>query len=721
MPPRPQLPRLVQALFTGMGVVLVVGTLQLTGLLTRWELNTRDYRTKWTLKAERGPSDPYVRPDLFMISVTDNSLELMDQQKDGQKWPWDRETQANFIKACTVGKAAAILYDFILTESGKDPEDDNVLVKAIQEAPPTFFAGAFLETQVSRAQPRPDQEALLEKFAIQVDADDSISVPERYHDVKLPISVLCKVLSGVCDISTPRDQDGLIRRYRLFSTYRGRMYPSFALAALMAREKASKVQVRNRRMTVGSLTFPIEPDASILLRYYPPGTWFPWKSAYNVVTGVNDLESRKASKFDFRQLEGKTVIVGTNAAGLTDLRVTPVTEVMPGPEIHLTALGNLLNGDYLREAPRGVSIFLYFLLAVGTALTARYTSALWGAAAAVAILGVSVGGTTALYQARWIVDLVPQLLGVVLAFAAASAVNFLYEGRQRLQIKRTFSQYVSPKVVEKILKQPDALHLEGERKPLTIFFMDFAGFTAMSEKLDPSDLVKLISEYHHEAAEEIFRTEGTLDKFIGDAIMAFWNDPIDQTDHPLRACLSAIAAQKRLTEMARVMRERGLPEMSARIGINTGIATVGNMGARGQVNYTLIGDEVNLASRLEGVNKEFGTKVIVSESTYLPAKEKLEVRELSLIKVKGKKQPVRIFELIGLKGEASPERLEAARKFEAALAEFRARRFSKAWEMFLSLSQKGDHAADVYVGVCERYMSEPPPEDWDRSYQMDHK
>jgi class 3 adenylate cyclase len=243
----------------------------------------------------------------------------------------------------------------------------------------------------------------------------------------------------------------------------------------------------------------------------------------------------------------------------------------------------------------------------------------------------------------------------------------------------------------------------------------------MSEKLDAAELVGLISEYHNEAAEEIFRTEGTVDKYIGDAIMAFWNDPIPQEDHALRACLSAIGAQKRLVEMAKKMRERGLPEMTARIGINTGIATVGNMGAKNQVNYTVIGDEVNLASRLEGVNKEFGTAIIVSEASVMTAKDLLETRELALIKVKGRKQPVRIFELLGLKGEVPPDRLERARRFEEGLSELRARRFQKAWERFLELAHEKDRAADPYVALCERFLSEGAPADWDGSYQMETK
>jgi adenylate cyclase len=251
--------------------------------------------------------------------------------------------------------------------------------------------------------------------------------------------------------------------------------------------------------------------------------------------------------------------------------------------------------------------------------------------------------------------------------------------------------------------------------------MDFAGFTTMSEKLEPAELVKLISDYHNEAAEEIFANEGTVDKYVGDLIMAFWNDPIEQEDHALRACLSAVAAQKRLKRMAHMMKERGLPEMSARIGLNTGFATVGNMGAKNQVNYTVIGDEVNLASRLEGVNKEFGTDIIISEATYLPARDRLEARELALIKVKGRKMPVRIYELMGLKGEVPAERIEAARVFEGALKALQARRFAEAWETFTSLAQKGDAAAEVYAEVCEDYRREPPPEDWDRSYQMKGK
>jgi adenylate cyclase len=721
MPRRKELPKFATALLCGAGVASLVGLLRLSGALDLWELKTRDYRTRWTL-AERKEHDPPVRPDVMLINVTDDSLKRVDELfRNGMKWPWDRETQGYVVKACARGKAASLLYDFLINEVG-EPDDEKCLVDAVMAGPPAYFAGAFREKRLDKDTDTPEHRALLEKLAIEVDNDGSVKTAERYEAVILPTPRLCGVVAGVCDISTPRDEDGLIRRYRLFSTYHQRYYPSFVLAAIMAREKARIVRVRSRQLLVGSTTLPVEEDGSILLRYYPPRESFLVRSAFNVIQDAVRQVRKEPSTYDYSQFEGKTVFFATSAVGLTDLRLTPVSrQPLPGVEIHMSALANILNGEFLREAPGWASALLFALMAFAVALATRYSPAAVGGVASAGALAGVVALSVALYQGRWVVDVVPSVVAIVFSYAASSAVNFLYEGRQRLRIKRDFQRYMSPKVVEKILKNPDALSVKGEKKMLTIFFMDFKGFTAMSERLDAEELVSLISEYHNEAAEEIFGTEGTLDKYIGDAIMAFWNDPIAQEDHALRACLSAIGAQKRLVDMARKMKERGLPEMSARIGINTGIATVGNMGARNQVNYTVIGDEVNLASRLEGVNKEFGTAIIVSEASCQTAKDRLEVRELALIKVKGRKQPVRIFELMGLKGEVPAERIARARKFEQALEELRGRRFQKAWEIFLALTQEKDPAAEPYLALCERYLNEGPSADWDGSYQMESK
>jgi adenylate cyclase len=710
--------KLLTGAAAGAGVAALVGLLQLAGWLELWELRSQDLRARWTLPAERASVDPHVRPDVTLVYVTDESLELASKHWK-MSWPWDRQLYGLFFQACGRGGATAALFDVLVQEPGRDEAE---LVQALASAPPSFIGCQFWESRnsITKAE-RPDFEALLERYAVDVDNDGSVRVPDRYVHAYFPSPGVARAVSGACNVSTVQDEDGIIRRYALFTTFRNRYYPSFVLSALMAREKTRTVRVRKRTAVVGSVSIPLEEDGTYGLRWHPQGNVARWRSAYNVVNGMQAILDGEKGDFDPKEFQGNFVFFGVTASALGDVRVTPVSDRFPGPEVHATALAGALSGDILRRAPGPVSAAILLAAALLVALATRWSPALAGAAAAALAAAALVGVALLLYRGGWVVDLVAPLLAALLSYGAASALNFLYEGRQRLRIKREFQRYMSPKVVEKILRNPDALSLEGERKTLSVFFMDFAGFTSMSEKLDPAELVKLISEYHNEAAEEIFRTDGTVDKYIGDAIMAFWNDPIPQEDHALRACLSAIAAQRRLLHMAVKMKERGLPEMSARIGINTGIATVGNMGAKNQVNYTVIGDEVNLASRLEGVNKEFGTNIIVSESAWQPARERLEVRELALIKVKGKKLPVRIFELLGLKGEVPAERIEVARRFEEGLRLLRARDFAAAWDLFRDLVAKRDKPSATYFEVADRYLQEPPPSDWDGSYQMEHK
>jgi adenylate cyclase len=718
MAARKEWPRSVQALLSGAAVALVVLLLQVTGALRLQELRTRDLRMGWTkpAKADAGQFD---HPEIGIIDISNDSLEwFTDMDPKHRTWPWPRDILSTVFRGCALGKARAVLFDMFthidLDAQATEPE----WAKDILAGPPAYFAVPFNRDPLERADKRKDLDALLRKYEILVDTDGSVNIPSPYASVQFSQPVIAQAITGICDVSTPRDVDDIIRKYRLLVRFRDHYFPSFALAGLMVREQVKKVQIRNGVLSVGRLSIPLERDGNIGLRFYEK---FNALYASPVIAGVWSIEDdKKVTSFNPEKLKDRIIVIGTSAAALFDLKASPVGE-RPGCEMHATALRNILQGEILREAPFLVTILITLALALGTALATRFSSALMGASAAVGLLAAYTGVNVAIFSNHWILELVVPIMGIVLSYAATSAVNFLHEGRQRLRIKRDFQSYVSPKVVEKILANPDALSLKGERKTLTLFFMDFAGFTAMSERLDPLELVALISEYHNEAAEEIFKTEGTIDKYMGDAIMAFWNDPIAQADHPLRACVTAINAQKRLRQMAIQMKERGLPEMRARIGINTGLSTVGNMGAKHQVGYTVIGDEVNLASRLEGVNKEFGTEIIVSEPTCLPIKEALEVRELALIKVKGKKLPVRIYELIALKGEAPPERMETVCRFEEALAEFRARRFNRAWELFLSLSQKGDPPSGVYVGLCERYMSEAPPADWDGSYQMERK
>jgi adenylate cyclase len=720
MAARREYAKLGGALLVGAAAALVIWGLGRTRLGQYLELKVRDSVMRATIPSTGG------HPDVVMIVITEDDLHKV-HEKHKVSWPWARDVFGALFSACGRGKASVVLFDFLtLADPGEgEPE----LVEALKGAPPVYLATPFYRDVLKGAEARPDLERLLDRYALRLDSDGSVEVEEEYRSVRFPQPGIAEAVRGVCDVSTPRDLDGLLRRYRLFSRFRGRYYPSFALAALMAREGVDRVEVRDRRVRVGRFSIPVDRDGTLRFRYYVPaseaeGAEKPFKllSSYGVMAGWMELEEKgKVTTFDPKNVENRIVVVGTDAAVLYDLKVTPVAKAMPGCELHAVILANILRGQFLREVPAAASFLSALLLGMIAAVVTRFTSAGAGGASAAGLLLGYGALNAALFKAGWIVELAPPLAAAAVAYAAVSAVNFLAEGRQRRRVKREFSRYLSPKVVDKILRNPDGLRLEGDRKPLTIFFMDFAGFTSLSETLDPTELVRLVSQYHNEAAEEIFRTEGTIDKYIGDAIMAFWNDPIDQPDHALRACLTAVGAQRRLRDFAARMREQGLPEMHARMGINTGIATVGNFGAHNQVNYTVMGDEVNLASRLEGVNKEFGTDIIASEATYGPAREKVEARELALIKVKGKKLPVRIFELLGPRGEVAPERLEVARTFERGLEAFRARRFDEALEVFRPAAAAGDRAARAHMELCERYRKEPPPPEWDGSYQMTTK
>ncbi len=673
---------------------------------------------RWTLPKEGG------HPDVIMVCYSEDSLgAIREREKDWR----DRALFGVLFRGLSgkpsekkpaEGPGAApptvVLFDFFTL---CDPIElpDNIMIEV--ESHPSLYLAVPFSVHPRTYEYAPEE--FLQKFAIPVENDGS-ATPPAYASVVFPVVDISTPLHGIGDVRSQPDADGVDRRYHLLCSFRGRYYPTFALAAILEREKTRHVRIRGGILSVGNFSVPVDKEGAILLRYYRPTTTFKAAGVYEILNGRQIYDKTGTAKlYDPKAFEKKIVIVGATAAGLFDLRVTPVAEVNPGMEIHAVAIANLLNGDYLRPVDRKWSYAVIALLALLTALATRYAHALVGLGAAVLVFAAYGGLSILLFRHRWVIDAAPQLVAVVLAYAGTGTVNFLYEGRQKQRVKRILAQNVSAQVAEKILKNFEGLEFAGERKLLTIFFMDFAGFTTLSEKLEPEELVRLINQYHDTAAHEIFRTEGTLDKFIGDAIMAFWGDPIEQPDHTIRACRSAISLQERLKELADKLRHLGLPDVRARVGINTGVVIVGNVGSKERHNYTAMGNDVNLASRLEGVNKEFGTDILISDSTYAGAREIVEVRELAYIKVKGKTQAVRIFEVLGEKGRVDAERLARARTFEGGLQLFRERRWADARAVFEAGVQ--EKAAQVYLDLCARYAATPPPPDWDGSYVMEHK
>jgi adenylate cyclase len=340
-------------------------------------------------------------------------------------------------------------------------------------------------------------------------------------------------------------------------------------------------------------------------------------------------------------------------------------------------------------------------------------------ASSTALAAVSCAAFT---RGVWLEMVAPQL-SLWLGFAAASAYGYAVEGRQKRYIQGAFSQYLSPEIVKRIADSPEMLALGGERRDVTFYFSDIQGFTTFSEQLSPEKLTKLMNRYLGEMTDTILVSGGTLDKYIGDAIMAFWGAPMPLEGHALVACKAALANQKRLETLRAEFAAEGYPPVRNRIGLNSGPASIGNMGSAARLSYTAIGDNVNLASRLEGANKAYGTYILISESTRQGAGDAIEVRELDFVKVKGKNQAIRVYELLGLAGDTPNLLIQKARLFESGLPLFRSSKFKEAVSVFRSvISRFGeDHACDNYIERCEHYLQEPPPPDWDGSHALTEK
>ena len=304
------------------------------------------------------------------------------------------------------------------------------------------------------------------------------------------------------------------------------------------------------------------------------------------------------------------------------------------------------------------------------------------------------------------------------------AINDMIKGlKERDFVKSTFKRYVAASVVDQILKDPERLKLGGERKELTVFFSDLAGFTTLSESMSPEDLVALINEYLGAMTDAIFAHEGTIDKYVGDAVMAFWGAPVDQSEHALRACRAALDNLEALRNLWPLWASRGLPKIDLRIGINTGPMVVGNMGSPVKMDYTVMGDSVNLGARLEGANKEFGTRILISETTRREAGSAIEVREVDLIGVKGRRAPVRVFELVGLAGQVPSQRLEGYRAFESGLAAYRLRRWSEAEHAFgvARMVLDDDPLSRVFQKRVAALRATELPDSWDGTFRLTSK
>jgi len=423
-------------------------------------------------------------------------------------------------------------------------------------------------------------------------------------------------------------------------------------------------------------------------------------------------------------LKGKIGIIGLTATGTHDIASIPLHNEYPGVGTYHNTINTIINREFIRKPGAVFISVLMLIIAVASGFIMQRLAS--KRSLAVAIAGFLIINIMSFYlfivHNVWLEQLGLNL-ALILPSVVIVSIKLVSEESQKRFIKGAFSRYIAPDVIEQIMEHPESLELGGENRRITTFFSDVAGFSTISEKLSPPDLVKLLNEYLSEMTDIIISHGGTIDKYEGDAIMAFYGAPHPYVDHELRACMAAIDMKKRLRELQEHWRSIGQHELFVRMGMNTGMAVVGNMGSTMRMDYTAMGDSVNLASRLEGANKVYGTTAMISENTYVAVKDHVETRKLDLIRVVGKTEPIGIFELLGPKGSLPQKVYDAHEHYNKGMDYFSERQWKRALNAFQDTLKilSDDGPSKTYIKRCEEFMKKPPSQKWDGVYTMKSK
>lgn len=555
-----------------------------------------------------------------------------------------------------------------------------------------------------------------------------------------------------------QDRDGSIRRSKLFVRNGNLFIPSLAFktylvindfypTAQLAQNPYEKpatsnivsyVQIKDAEDNL-KLNLPTDHRAQLPINYAGPRMMFSYLSASEILDGGDTLtieqrmqnnkgewvvEEKEVPKLEY--LKNKSFIFGATATGIYDLRVTPFEENYPGVETHANMLDNLIRQDYLKTSNKEEVYMPLFVFLLG--LLFSWVVAKFGALTGLAITFLSLGTITAIdaffiFPKGYVVVVFFPIVVILFLYTFLTFIKYFTEERKKKQLKGTFQKYVSPEIVEEILKDPSKLELGGIKTEMSVFFSDIRGFTTISEKLDPKALSDLLNDYLTPMTDIIFQNSGTLDKYMGDAIMAFFGAPIPYKDHAAQACRASLQQIEKLFELQKKYEEQGLPQIDIGIGVNTGEMSVGNMGSESVRNYTVMGDSVNLGARLEGINKQYGTRIIISEFTVSHLKPgEFVYREIDWVKVKGKNEPVKIYELIA-EGEPTESKKKQLDHFNRGFELYHQQRWSEAVEEFnqaLGIDAE-DQTSQLYINRCQDYMNNPPGESWDGVFTMTTK
>ncbi|HEY6896829.1 MAG TPA: adenylate/guanylate cyclase domain-containing protein [Rhodocyclaceae bacterium] len=692
-----------------------------------------------------------VKMRLTMPRTQDERVVILDIDEkslaEQGRWPWGRDKLAALMdRLFDQYKVAVVGFDVVFAEpddsSGmksldalakKDLKDNASFQSIVRELRPKLdYDGRFAESLKNRA-------VILGYYLSSGDESTSGALPApvlpagTFQGRNIPFTSwsgyggnlpgLQATAAGAGHFNPLVDFDGTSRRVPLLAEYKGAYYEALSLAMVRKvlgdpkvtpgypegtdRSSYGAMEWIDLRTAQGTLRVSVDENAAALVPYRGLRGSFRYVPVADVLAGRTPPE----------QLAGKIILIGTTAPGLMDLRVTPVGNAYPGVEIHANLIAGMLNGEikhkpsYVLAADVALNLIAGVVMVFLLPLLSPFRATVVSAIVALTLLVINF---TFWHSANFVLPIANSLVLVALLYALNMSWGYFVESRTKRQLTGLFGQYVPPELVEEMSRDPENYSMAGRKAELTVLFSDVRGFTTISEGLEPDELATLMNEYLGAMTIVVRKHRGTLDKYIGDAIMAFWGAPVEDAEHAKHAVITALEMHVALTELNKHLVAKGWPELKIGVGVNTGPMTVGDMGSPVRQSYTVMGDAVNLGSRLEGITKQYGVGIIAGETTREILKKDVVFRELDRVRVKGKEEPVGIYEPIGMEGQVDKPLLDELKLWNQTLRAYRSQDWDQAEVNLLNLSRSHSrYLYDLYTKRIEYCRKNPPGEGWD--------
>ncbi len=693
------------------------------------------------------PSD-----DVVLILIDDATLSVGNSVGLG-RWPWPRSIYFEILDYINkTDPPRAIFFDLLFTESDvTEPKNDIIFAEAISQAG-NIFHNAIIEPEIERKIPQVLDKDIMENLSIPVKNVEIINKylePNNENFFPIPClrsNVPCgtsskeintmtttpeSIIKGIAIASVKSDSDGMYRRSKLFHRYGEHYFPSMTLSAIMAYGMDPEITVNKNSLTVGKYTIPIGKTGYYSVNYHSKNRITSY-SMGAILTSIAYMNKGEADKILIPPeiFKDKIVIIGISAVAGMDLKNTPIAPSTPGPEIHANIISNIIQNNHIIQQSTAGTLLSSLAIIIACSLIVIFfeSSIIQGLGVLFTLIGYFAVSTLLFPTTNYLSN----TFFVTFSGFLSSIVSFVYlsltEGAEKRKYSKILSNMIDPSIVNEALKDLESLKKGGEKK-ITAFFSDVASFSTISEKLSSADLASLLNEYLSAMTLILKHNGGTLDKYIGDAIVGIFGAPLDLEKSEISAVKSAIEMRKKMKDLQELWKSQNAycpeaQEMHFRIGLNTGIAKVGFMGTSELASYTMMGDTVNLAARLEAAGKDYAVDILISENTKVAIDQEIFVRLLDAVRVKGKNEPVLIYEVIGYINDIDPNTIQAVNAYEEGFNLYRARNFDLAIDKFQecqTLLGRKDYSSQLLIARCKFYKEQTPPETWDGVFTRTHK